>query len=483
MSADRQPPVLTDAVGMGGVIALDGFDFQLWDGLARLPGWLVNPAFEAMIYEGLEDLEARFFAPQAPHRRLLERFQAKSGNLAPAGVREVLLTFQHFDIAYPEVARVQTLVTPRLPATLSWLSRDPGRVRRARPFYAPFAAIADASDAKLRSDLIDEFDGSLGSFVADGVEFSERTYPNEASARHAFMDALHSAFPGLDIGASHGRRAFEALSTLARGRIGEPLGRVELQDAIERGIGQKLPLPSALPLHVRSDRNQRDERALEIDASAYSGGAEPFPPTDVWQAGLVELLDATQQWMRAHGYSRLRLTGSYRLSTGMVLGWAFRSALGHELEIQTRDGDWATDDRPIGLSKPTWSVAPSAALHQDRLLVSIGVIRDPAAQVAEAMGVPVASILALHHAGPLTSAKDAQASVSAVKSAVDAAVARLRPAALDVFLAGPAAFAVALGHRWNALPATQLHEYVAECADYVPTARLVSTSSGKWRAA
>lgn len=472
MSANRQPPVLTDAVGMGGVIALGGFDFQLWDGLARLPGWLLNPAFEAMIYEGLEDLEARFFAPQAPHRWLLERIQAKSGNLAPSGVREVLSTFQNFDIRYPEIARVQTLVTPRLPSTLSWVSRDPGRVRRARPFYAPFAAIADASDAKLRSDLVAEFEASLGNFVADGVEFSERTYADEASARHAFMDALHSAFPGLDIGASQGRRAFETLSTLARGRIGEPLARAELQDAIEAGIAQKLPLPSALPLHIRSDRNERDERALEIDARAYSGGAAPFPPTDLWQAGLVEPLDATQQWMRAHGYSRLRLTGSYRLSTGMTLGWAFRSALGHELEIQTRDGDWATDDRPGGFSKETWSVAPSPALHEDRLFVSVGVIRDPAAQVAEAMGVPAASILALHHAAPLTSGKDTQASVSAVKGAVDAAVARLRPTALDVFLAGPAAFAVALGHRWNAMPPTQLHEYVAESADYLPTARL-----------
>lgn len=473
MSADRQPPVLTDAVGMGGVIALNGFDFQLWDGLARLPGWLINPAFEAIIYEGLEDLEARFFAPQAPHRRLLERFQAKSGNLGPGGVREVLLKFQDFDIAYPEIARVQTLVTPRLPSTLSWLSRDPGRVRRARPFYAPFSAITDASDAKLRSDLVGEFQAPLGNFVADGVEFSERTYSDEASARHAFMDALHSAFPSLDIGASNGRRAFEALSTLARGRISEPLGRVELQSTIEAAIGRKLPLPSAFPLHIRSDRNECNESALEIDASAYSGGPAPFPPTDVWQRGLVEPLDVTQRWMRAHGYSRVRLFGSYRLSTGMTLGWAFRSALGHELEIQTRDGDWATDDRPSGPSAATWTIATSPALHEGRLLVSIGVIRDPTAQVAEAMNVPAASILALQHAGPLTSGKYAQASVSAIKRAVDAVVAQLRPAALDVFLAAPAAFAVALGHRWNAMPTTQLHEYVAESADYVPSARLV----------
>ena len=82
MQADGNPPALTDARGMGGVIAQDGFSYQLWDGLARLPAWLANPAFEEMIFEGLEDLEARFIAPKAPPRfRVLERFQAKSGSL------------------------------------------------------------------------------------------------------------------------------------------------------------------------------------------------------------------------------------------------------------------------------------------------------------------------------------------------------------------------------------------------------------------
>ena len=89
MKVSSNTPTLTDARGMGGVVAQDGFDYQLWDGLARLPAWLSNPAFEQIMFEGLEDLEARFFAPQAPRERLLERFQAKSGSLQPADVRAV----------------------------------------------------------------------------------------------------------------------------------------------------------------------------------------------------------------------------------------------------------------------------------------------------------------------------------------------------------------------------------------------------------
>jgi hypothetical protein len=106
VEAKSQSPALSDAKSLGGVIAQDGFDYQLWDGLARLPSWLVNPAFEELIFEGLEDLGARFFAPQAPRRRLLERYQAKSGNLAPKDVRDVFTTFQTFESAYPGLARM-----------------------------------------------------------------------------------------------------------------------------------------------------------------------------------------------------------------------------------------------------------------------------------------------------------------------------------------------------------------------------------------
>ena len=59
-------PTLTDAVGLGGVVAQDGFDYQVWNTIVRLPAWLRNPAFEGFAIEALEDVEARFFAPRAP---------------------------------------------------------------------------------------------------------------------------------------------------------------------------------------------------------------------------------------------------------------------------------------------------------------------------------------------------------------------------------------------------------------------------------
>jgi hypothetical protein len=472
LNKDARPPALTDARGMGGIVAQDGFDYQLWDGLIRLPAWLADPSFEEMIFEGLEDLEARFFAPQAPRGRLLERFQAKAGSLSPSEIREVLESFSAFETAYPQATRVHTLVTPRMPPTLAWLARDPARVREARPFYAPFADIAAASDAELRRRLEQSYGGPLGEFVATSVEASERNLPDLDAAVAQFDAELARAFPSLDAGRRRVADAFAALSDLARRSIGVPLAAGVLARTMEKALYMQLPLPPVFPLHVKSDRNDDNPHALQIDAAAFSGGPSGFPKPPEWSV-LAAALDATSRWLRARGASRIRIGGSYRLTTAMLLGFALRAANGFELEILTRSGAWATDDRPApGETGRGWLIDEPTALHDGRLIVSIGVLRDPAAELSRVSGVGPTSMLRLHLSGPIPSARAVQIGVSTVKGAVDAAKSRLRPERIDLFVATPAAFAVALGHRWNAMGPTQCHEYMAAESGYVPTAAI-----------
>jgi hypothetical protein len=117
-------------------------------------------------------------------------------------------------------------------------------------------------------------------------------------------------------------------------------------------------------------------------------------------------------------------------------------------------------------------VNAATSLDGDRLAVSVGVIRCPAIDLLERRAVPRASLLGLHLQGPVTSARAAEAGAATVKAAVASATAALRPQRIDLYIAGPAAFAVALGHRWNAMPPTQLHEFVAADQRYVATALL-----------
>lgn len=67
---------------------------------------------------------------------------------------------------------------------------------------------------------------------------------------------------------------------------------------------------------------------------------------------------------------------------------------------------------------------------------------------------------------------EAQISVRTVKDQVAMAVDNLHPRSIELYIAGPSALAVALGHRWNALPPTQLNEFDASTGNYTPTVRI-----------
>ena len=384
-------------------------------------------------------------------------------------MRDVLSSFQKFEAAFPRAAREQTLVTPRLPPTVSWLARDPSRVRRARPFYAPFSDVAAASDQKLRADLIDAYGAELGAFVAESVEVAERNLPDRDNALQAFRLALERAFSSLDLNRRQIEAAFDALSGLAMRSIGHPLARAELERTIAAALGEPFPPALGFPLHIRSDRNEADETSLEIDASAFSGGGAPYPDPAHWGEGLLAPLDRTARWLRARGVSRIALGGSYRLSTAFAVGWSFRSAIGFEIDIPTRDGSWRTDDRPGQADALPWRIVEPSSLHGDQLVICIGVLRDLVSDVSAATGASAGAILYAHLSEPLVSGRAAQASVSRLKREVDSAVGRLRPSGIKLYLAGPAALAVVLGHRWNAVPRTQLHEFLATERRYVPT--------------
>ena len=472
MSADDPGPTLTDAAGMGGVIAQDGFDYQLWDALSRVPAWLANPAFEGMIFEGLEDFEARFFAPHAPQRRVAERYQGKSAQLMPKEVRQVFERFHAFDSKHPSVARLHTLVTQRLPPTLDWVGRDAARVRRARPFYAPFQTVIAASEEKLRDDFIEEYENELGDFVFHAVEIAERIIPDRDAGLNAFSVALGRSFPALDVGARKAEAAFDALEKLGRGSMGKMLERKELLLTIETALSSSLT-SGVFPVHIRSDRTGSNETALEIDASAFCGGALAYPTTPTWATELIEPLQETARWLTSRTVSRVALGGSFRLTTGFVIGWSFRAATGFELEIPTRPNPWNTDDRPLAEdAEPERTIVePTSKLQGDSMVVALGVLRRPADDLIAA-GVDPASILSIDFKDPITSSRMAQRMVSVAKAAISSVATKLKPKVIDLHFAGPAAFAVALGHRWNAMGPTQLYELVPPTRAYVATALL-----------
>lgn len=461
-------PTLTDAKGNGGIIALGGFDYQGFSALVRLPAWLKQPAFDGFLVEGTEDFEARFFSAAAPGGRVLDRYQVKTATLSLGEVKGLFAGFKAFDDAHPQTVRSHTLVTPVMVSTLGWLARDPDRVKRSRSFYRPFSTLINAHDAKLHDDFVAEF-GKDGAYYAEVVDIETKPVPDRAAAEAAFGAALNTEFPTLDLRASAAGRAFAALLDRVSQRRGELIARTEIESLLAQAGVELPPLPN-LPLRMRTADDADDVTVIDIDGAPFSGN-DRFPDKKVWQDGLMLPLSRVAAYARDQKISRVGLSGRFRLTTGLCLGWSLRAANGFELDVPTRDGTWRTDAHPetAGTGLP-WSVGDLPVLSGGRLAVTVGVLRDP----AEAAGAtfPDRQFLRVFLNQAITGETDAQESVREIKRAVDSAVRSLRPAAIDLFFVGPVSLAVALGHRWNGLPPTQLYEFMSGSGLYVPTAMI-----------
>lgn len=157
-----------------------------------------------------------------------------------------------------------------------------------------------------------------------------------------------------------------------------------------------------------------------IDARPFAGGLVAYPSPEVWDLDLVSPLKKATDWLRAIGHSMVTLSGRYRLSTGFAVGAAFRATFGFDLAIPTRDGFWNTNShREPNTNYPEWTIERATQLLEDRLIVSVGVLRDPTSHVAKQFEIDSANqILCIILPQALTSGEDAQASVQAIKGAV-----------------------------------------------------------------
>lgn len=459
MSRDPSP-TLTDKRGMGGIIAQDGFEYQIWDALARLPEWLRDAAFEGLIVEGIEDVEARFLAPHANSGRVVDRFQAKSGTLSASDVEAVCEAFAQFDRFYPGHARRHVLVTPALPRGLEWMARDSRRVKNARPFYAPFRAVLKASDEKLAKDFADQLGETLGPAVAASVDFDLRPTMDRRVAEALFASEWNSAFPEVDLSGRQVGELFASFSALLQERRGRLVHRHELLDLADKAAGREVLTRRILPIVVRSAEGGDSSRMIEIDGTPFSDFSSGVPRESVWRENLLTPMRRLES-VAHRNFDRVRLAGSFRISTALCIGSIFRAVRGYEIDLETRDGIWSTDERVGDVdATPPWQVTEPSRPAGPRLTVVIGVLRDPLPDVLRHGQVSAAhQALHLQLNQAVENAVHIQSSVRLVKDAVARAVAKGGVSGIDLFFAGPASLAVALGHRWNGMPSTQLHEF------------------------
>jgi hypothetical protein len=317
---------------------------------------------------------------------------------------------------------------------------------------------------------IKELGKDLGEFFMDSIDIDIRPFSSRTSAETTFALAMNEAFPEFDFSTRKISAAFATITDLMAANRGKTLTNDQLLNILSESLGLTIIPDHRLHIHVRSDQYSMDNMAIEIDASTFSGSGGIFPVPERWHSDLAKPIDATARWAREHSYQRIEVSGSYRISTAFALGWSFRSVKGFEIDIKAHNGDWKTDDRSLSdVSLDPLEISVPLNLINNRLIVTVGIIRDPRSDVQNTLGIPGDAILSLFYRRPITSSAEAQSIIQDIKLAVSRTVSSLNASMIDLYIAGPALISLALGHRWNGLPATQVYEFLPRERRYTPT--------------
>ena len=462
-------PILTSPEGQGGIVAQDGFDYQIYYGLLKVAHWLADPTFEGVMFEALEDFEGRFFAPHSLQGHLLERVQAKSSSgLKRQDILDILDKFVAFEKAYPDTMRRFELATPQFPATMQWVHKDLERIRFAGPFYAPFRQVVDASDRAVRDELINDLGEARGKLLFSTGTIGLHPDVPPYAAYAMFAGAFAKTFPS----APHVTQAvFDELLKVARASTKTFLTRSKILDVLEAGLNVTLRSTEPPCLYVIGNRpGAVPDDAIVMDAAFLSGEGR-FSPPELWEQTFVAPLNRIKAKWQSEGHRRAVIDGSYRLTAAFAVGAIFNAASGFDLDMQTKDGVWRTNDHAgRGTLAPEWETTRAEALTGDALNVAIGVLRDPS-EALTASGVVQETVIRAFLPEAVTSGQQLQALVAKLKGLIGADIARLCAKRVNLYFAGPAPMAMALGHRWNALATAQFHEFDVMSGQYFPTVR------------
>ncbi len=268
------------------------------------------------------------------------------------------------------------------------------------------------------------------------------------------------------------------LGTFVQSRRNQVMTRKELEAQLHEPVpADRRPVPSPIRLFTAKDDAMPDNRIIYFAWAPFFGGETrdiPYPAPEVWNERLVGELQATKAWILKHrDLRRVRLDGARRLSPAVAVGFVFSAVSGFAIDLVHRRDVWPTDvfASPDTPAYPLTICGSFDQISGKRLVVTVGILRDIVADVAvdlSRLGLNALPTLHIHGTQGIQSPEQLDRIVREVKGHISQALRTTGARTIDLFLAGPAPLAVALGHRLNATASIQCYEQV-NSGQYVRT--------------
>ena len=454
----------------GGDIAEGGFQYQTNWIIAQIPIWLAQHGFTEMIRESLGDVEAKFFVPGVGLRR--EFVECKNHRLTPSKFWAEIEDFLEKDQQAPDSYQRFVLVCKSVAIKLNPIINALRRIRDAYPFYDEAQEIQNRS----YNDFIELVKNQGQSKDMAHFLFSKVWFDTDAGNHHAlFRRNLLRHFPifndylgkVIDIAHLH-------LVELVSSRKNQPIYRQELEDAIWKE-GEEENRPKSVRIHTLHDEDASKvpNGCLQFDWKNFFGGSERhFPPPEEWNLKILAELRGTKDWIASTNRERsIYLSGHRRLSASIAIGSIFSAVSGFTIGMEIRDGVWWTNSH-AKKDTPDYQWQQSMGGEStDEIAVGISILKNTAnEEVKQYLQMEHFHGRQLYLYSDMVLLSDAQTNraVQKAKSMIQEFVSKSQAKKIHLFFAGPAQFALFLGHRLNTIGKIQCYERTSPNA-YVQT--------------
>jgi hypothetical protein len=475
------PGSLLSPQAMGGINAGKGFDFQTRFAACRIPVWLLEAAFQQLLFEGTGDIDVRFMENGKSSRI---HIQVKDHDVQPAELRDIIEQFHRMDAELPDTYKCFTLVCPSLSAIIRSIETGLARLRGARAFYDDKPEALAPTKQELDGRLRDAGLGDYIDFIHAKVHFDigHGDMHHDERALGQFVNHLLSHPEYAERVRAVVLPAFAETLRLIGARKGSVIERAEIekliQNAIATGVAGEKKVTLWLQNWTRETFDVPADYALDW-SQHFERATRKVPPPETWNNEFLPELYALKKKMLSERKERLvRFRGKCTLSAGVALGAVFPTVGGWAFEIPQPPAKEAWRSDALATT-PYELVAEIIESSQDGTDIVLGLNvrgdgRQDIVKYIESTGnLPRAFVFISppsQSAQSIRGAGEAVAFAQAVREHLGELLKKYNLRKTRMFVYGPFALAVFLGQQLTSIGEVQLFEY--QDPGYVPSCTL-----------
>lgn len=456
----------------GGAIARKGFGYQDAFVLQHIPLWLSQGAFSHVVSEAVGDIEVFYFAPGGKTKRVF--CEAKDHRLTWNEFWKEVADFKKAYEASPDEFLRFVLMCKDYNSETAPLVAMLGRLRGVGSAYDDRSPVLEGTREGITNWVQKKGQSAeIAEFVMNHVEFVP--YSSE-HATSAFVGEVEKHLPSINLRTNEITLFRSACEQLIKGSSLGPVYRSDIENALTKTLGagsaEWLSTPTALllePVNVRAEE-------LGLMVGDFNGPGRSALTTQSWAELGAAAREVGEFIKGSRPRATIALSGKQRMSLSCLLGYTFSATRGFILDIDHNGHHYRTNDHAKAAGSFFKEARRVGAGDIKEAVVCIGFPTPVGADVDMASESTLNSLSRLDLTS--TQAIDSMATLNTAVAEVKAALMRFRSeqklARLHLFLKAPSFFAMALGHRLNAIGSVQLYDWVD--GNYRPTAMLADPS-------